>query len=164
MNFSHWKTRNDLPEEVRRSMVGLLNQSLADAIDLAYQAKQAHWNVKGPAFSALHELFDEVVEEIGEHVDELAERAVALGGWAYGTVRVAAAKSRLAEYPLDTSAGQDHVLALSAALASFGKQARAAIDAAAGSGDADTADLFTGISRGVDKLLWKVEAHGIGEK
>lgn len=164
MNARQWNTRNNLPEEVRRSMVELLNQSVADAIDLAYQAKQAHWNVKGPAFIALHELFDKVVEEIGGHVDDLAERAVALGGWVYGTVRVAAARSRLAEYPLDASSGQDHMLALSAALASFAKHARVAIDNAANGGDADTADLFTGISRGVDKLLWKVEAHGIGEK
>ena len=163
MNARLWKTRNDLPEEVRREMIGLLNQHLADAIDLAYQAKQAHWNVKGPSFIALHELFDEVVEEIEEHVDDLAERGVELGGTAYGTVRVAAARSRLAEYPLDISSGQEHVAALSGALASFGKAARAAIDSAAGSGDADTADLFTEISRGVDKLLWKVEAHGQGK-
>ena len=94
-----WKTKNDLPEEIRRRMVDLLNRQLADAIDLAYQAKQAHWNVKGPNFIALHELFDEVVEEIEEHVDDLAERAVELGGWAYGTVRVAASRSRLPEYP-----------------------------------------------------------------
>ena len=157
-----WKTRNDLPEEVRRLMIGLLNQQLADGIDLAYQAKQAHWNVKGPSFIALHELFDEVVEEIEEHVDDLAERAVELGGTAYGTVRVAAARSRLGEYPLEISTGQEHVAALSGALASFGKSARSAIDAAANGGDADTADLFTEISRGVDKLLWKVEAHTQG--
>src|SRR5262245_57933178 len=160
MSDKLWKTRNDLPEEVRRGMIGLLNQQLADAIDLAYQAKQAHWNVKGPSFIALHELFDEVVDEVEEHVDDLAERAVELGGTAYGTVRVAAGKSRLGEYPLEISSGQEHVAALSAALAGFGKAARAAIDTAANGGDADTADLFTEISRGVDKLLWKVEAHG----
>ena len=143
-------------------MIDLLNQQLADAIDLAYQAKQAHWNVKGPSFIALHELFDEVVEEIEEHVDDLAERAVELGGTACGTVRVAAGKSRLGEYPLEISSGADHVNALSGALAGFGKTVRAAIDEAANRGDADTADLFTEISRGVDKLLWKVEAHNYG--
>jgi starvation-inducible DNA-binding protein len=153
-------TQNDLPKKARAEVVGLLNQQLADAIDLAYQAKQAHWNVKGPSFIALHELFDEVVEEIEEYVDEIAERAVVLGGTAYGTVRVAAGKSRLPEYPLDISSGREHVTALSAALAAFGKTARAAIDTVAALGDADTADLFTEVSRGVDKLLWKVEAHG----
>ena len=163
MSTGLWKTRNDLPEEVRREMIGLLNQQLADAIDLAYQAKQAHWNVKGPSFIALHELFDEVVEEIEEHVDDLAERAVELGGTACGTVRAAAGKSRLVEYPLEISSGADHVNALSGALADFGKTARAAIDEAANRGDADTADLFTEISRGVDKLLWKVEAHNYGK-
>ena len=153
-------TQNDLPKRSRQEAVDLLNQQLADAIDLAYQAKQAHWNVKGPSFIALHELFDEVVEEIEEYVDELAERAVELGGTARGPVRVSAANSRLLEYPLEISSGRAHVKALSASLARFGKTARAAIDTAAGFGDADTADLFTEVSRGVDKLLWKVEAHG----
>jgi starvation-inducible DNA-binding protein len=154
-----WQTLNDLPERVRADAIAILNQQLADALDLHLQAKQAHWNVKGPNFIALHELFDEVEEELEEHADDIAERAVALGGTAYGTARTAAKRSRLDEYPLEIFAGKDHVAALSAALAAFGKSTRAAIDAAAALGDADTADLFTGVSRGVDKLLWKVEAH-----
>ena len=157
---SLWPTRNDLPDKVRGGAVDLLNQQLADALDLALQAKQAHWNVKGPSFIALHELFDTVVDELLEHADDLAERAVELGGTAFGTARSAAKASRLSEYPLDIRAGREHVAALSGALATFGASARAGIDAANGLGDADTADLFTEISRGVDKLLWKVEAHG----
>lgn len=159
MNVKLGNTQNDLSKKTRLEIVVLLNQHLADAIDLAYQAKQAHWNVKGPNFIALHELFDEVVEELEDYTDEIAERAVVLGGTAYGTVRVAAGKSRLPEYPLDISSESDHVRALSAALAKFGKSIRAAIDAAARMEDTDTADLFTEVSRGVDKLLWKVEAH-----
>ena len=154
-----WTTQNDLPDKVRRGAVDLLNQQLADALDLSLQAKQAHWNVKGPNFIALHELFDEVVEELFEHADDLAERAVELGGTAFGTVRIAAMTSRLEEYRLDIGSGREHVIALSAAIASFGASARAGIDAANALGDADTTDLFTAISRGVDKLLWKVEAH-----
>jgi starvation-inducible DNA-binding protein len=100
-----------------------------------------------------------VVEELEEHADDMAERAVALGGTAYGTARTTAARSRLPEYPLNIYAGNDHVAALSKVLADFGKSARAAIDAAAALGDADTADVFTEGSRGVDKLLWRVEAH-----
>jgi starvation-inducible DNA-binding protein len=163
MQARPWKTKNDRPEEVRSRMIELLNQHLADAIDLASQAKQAHWNVKGPSFIALHELFDDIVDQVGEHVDELAERAVALGGTAFGTVRSAARRSLLAEYPLEASSGQAHVAALSSALASLGKAARAAIDTSAASGDADTADLFTALSRALDKLLWKVEVHAQGE-
>jgi starvation-inducible DNA-binding protein len=154
-----WHTLNDLPERVRVEAIALLNQQLADALDLHLQAKQAHWNVKGPNFIALHELFDEVVEGLFEHADDLAERAVALGGTALGTVRVASKTSRLAEYRPDISSGREHVIALSAAIAGFGASARAGIDAANALGDADTADLFTEISRGVDKFLWKVEAH-----
>jgi starvation-inducible DNA-binding protein len=159
MNRSLWNTQNDLAQKVRADAVDLLNQQLADALDLALQAKQAHWNVKGPNFNALHELFDDVVDEVVEHADDLAERAVELGGTAVGTARVAAKTSRLTEYPLDIASGRDHVVALSAAIATFGASARAGIDTATALGDAATADLFTEISRGVDKLLWKVEAH-----
>ena len=154
-----WTTQNDLPDKVRRGAVDLLNQQLADALDLALQAKQAHWNVKGPHFIALHELFDEVVNELFEHADDLAERAVALGGTALGTARLATETSRLTEYRLDISSGMEHVTALSAAMSTFAASTRAGIDAANLLGDADTADLFTAVSRGVDKLLWKVEAH-----
>ena len=154
-----WNTQNDLPDKVRGGAIELLNQQLADTLDLALQAKQAHWNVKGPSFIALHELFDEVVDGVFAHADDLAERAVELGGTAFGTARIAAKTSRLPEYRLDISSGLDHVVALSAAIAKAGASARAGIDAANALGDADTADLFTEISRGMDKLLWKVEAH-----
>lgn len=153
------QTKNDLPEQTRRKVIDLLNQSLADTLDLHLQAKQAHWNVKGPSFFSLHELFDKVAEELEGFADEIAERAVALGGIARGTVRVAAKSSRINEYPLDISAGSKHVQALSDALSAFGKSVRAAIDTATKMRDADTADLFTEVSRGVDKLLWFVEAH-----
>jgi starvation-inducible DNA-binding protein len=123
------------------------------------QAKQAHWNVKGPNFIGLHELFDKVAEELEEFTDEIAERAVELGGVAQGTVQVVAKRSKLTPYPLDIASGKKHVAALADALAHFGASARAAIDAAAKAGDADTADLFTGVSPGVDKLIWLVEAH-----
>src|SRR5687768_15000415 len=163
MDRSLWPTRNDLPEKVRAGAVALLNQQLVDALDLAFQAKQAHWNVKGPNFIALHELFDKVVDELLEHADDLAERAVELGGTAFGTVRLAAKASRLTEYPFDIDSGRAHIIALSAAIAAFGGSARSAIEEATTLGDADTADLFTEISRGVDKPLWKVEAHAQGK-
>jgi starvation-inducible DNA-binding protein len=153
------KTRNDLPEPTRKKMIKLLNARLADAIDLSTQAKQAHWNVKGPQFIGLHELFDKIHDALGEAVDEIAERAVQLGGTAMGTARVVAKSSAIKEYPHDIFACRDHVSALSDALARFGKSIRAATDAADKAGDADTADLFTGVSRTVDKYLWFVEAH-----
>ena len=152
-------TKNDLPEELRVQMIDILNARLADALDLQTQTKQAHWNVKGPSFIALHELFDQVAGDVTTYVDDIAERVVTLGGTAYGTARVAAAKSTLDEYPLDIYDGSEHVAALSTALATFGKNVREAIDRSAELQDADTADLFTGISRGVDKHLWFVEAH-----
>jgi starvation-inducible DNA-binding protein len=152
-------TRNDLPEETRRAMIGLLNQQLADVLDLGLQTKQAHWNVKGPHFIGLHELFDKVAEELEEFTDGVAERAVELGGVALGTLQVISKSSRLPAYSLDLTSGQEHVAALSASLAMFGATTRTAIEVAGKAGDADTSDLFTEISRGLDKLLWMVEAH-----
>jgi starvation-inducible DNA-binding protein len=152
-------TKNSLREPTRRKIIELLNQQLADVIDLGLQAKQAHWNVKGPHFIGLHELFDQVAEELWEYTDNIAERAVELGGTALGTSQIVSKRSRLAPYPLKISSGRDHVAALSSALAGFGSSTRTAIDRAGKAGDADTADLFTEISRGVDKLLWMVEAH-----
>jgi starvation-inducible DNA-binding protein len=153
------QTRNDISEQTRCAMISLLNQQLADAIDLGLQTKQAHWNVKGPNFIGLHELFDKAAEELDEFTDDIAERAVELGGFALGTVQVVSKNSRLTAYPLDLASGQGHVAALSNAFAKFGATTRAAIEIAGKAGDADTADLFTEVSRGVDKLLWMVEAH-----
>ena len=152
-------TKNDIPEKNRAKLVELLNARLADAIAMYLQTKQAHWNVKGPSFIALHELFDKTAETIEGGVDEIAERAVMLGGTAFGTVQSVSKASQLDAYPTDIVNGQDHVDALSNALAAYAKLVRNAIAIADELGDADTTDLFTGISRDVDKALWFVEAH-----
>jgi starvation-inducible DNA-binding protein len=153
-----YPTLNDLPEDARDSLIVLLDGRLADAIDLQTQMKQAHWNVKGPTFISLHELFDKINEDVEDYVDLIAERGVQLGGLVHGTARQVAARTSLAEYPL-ASDGRGHVEAVSAALAAFGKSVRTAIDLSEKLGDKDTADIFTEISRGVDKWLWFVEAH-----
>jgi starvation-inducible DNA-binding protein len=157
-------TKNDLPAETRSQVSALLNQRLADCIDLQTQCKQAHWNVKGPEFIALHKLFDEVNEDVEEYVDLLAERVVQLGGVAEGTARCAAERSTLREYPLEISGGLEHADALSTALAAFGSVTRKGIDEVSQRGDADTVDILTEISRGIDKWLWFVEAHLQGEQ
>src|SRR5450755_2763901 len=152
-------TRNDLPARTRVKVIESLNARLADAIDLGAQAKHAHWNVKGPNFIALHELFDKLAESVEEHIDELAERITALGGTAHGTIQAVARTSALTPYPESIVEGLAHVDALAAALAQFGKRIRKGIDAAGKQGDADTADLYTQISREADKSLWFLEAH-----
>src|SRR5246500_3741861 len=133
-----YATKNDLSESIRTKMVQLLNARLADAIDLQTQMKQAHWNVKGPNFIALHELFDKINEEVEDYVDDIAERAVQLGGVVEGTARMVARRSALAEYPANAVDGRSHVEALSSALAAFGKAARKAIDESNDLGDLDT--------------------------
>jgi starvation-inducible DNA-binding protein len=154
-----YATKNDLPESSRAKLIELGNARLADAIDLQTQCKQAHWNVKGPDFIALHKLFDEINEDVEEYIDTIAERVVQLGGIADGTARSIAKRSTIPEYSAKSASGRDHVEALSTALAAFGKLARRAIEQSSELGDADTADAFTEISRGNDKWLWMAEAH-----
>ncbi len=153
------KTLNDLPLKTRTEIVALLNARLVDAIDLYSQTKQAHWNVKGANFIALHGLFDDVAGHVLDAVDTIAERAVQLGGLADGTSQTVAKKSSLKPWPVATKGSAAYVKNLSAVLAQFGKKVREAIDAADKAGDKDTADLFTGVSRAVDKDLWFVESH-----
>jgi starvation-inducible DNA-binding protein len=152
-------TRNSLSEDVRGQVTQILVARMADAIDMVLMAKQAHWNVKGTQFRALHMQFDEVHEAARAAMDLIAERAVMLGAQVHGTIRAAAQHSSLQEYPLDISLDQDHVKALADRLSAFGKLIRDAIDATEEIGDADTADMFTEISRAIDMQTWMVESH-----
>lgn len=153
------KTKNGMDESLRRSIATLLNARLADTVDLMTQCKQAHWNVKSPAFESLHELFDEVNAAVQGYADLIAERAVQLGAVVAGTARQASERSALKEYPLSIVSGDDHIEALSSVLSAYGSLVRADIETAQEKGDADTADILTEISRGTDKWLWLVESH-----
>jgi starvation-inducible DNA-binding protein len=152
-------TKHDIDYGVREQVCTLLNDLLAQAIDLQLQSKQAHWNVKGPNFIALHKLFDDISENVTEAIDLIAERVVQLGGVAEGTVQVVHEKSGLPAYPTDISGAPNHLDALSSAMAQVGASVRDGIDHCAELGDQDAADILTEISRGLDKYLWFVEAH-----
>lgn len=154
-----YSTKNDLLPDVRARIVALCNARLADSIDLEAQLKYAHWNVKGPTFIALHRLFDEVHEQVEEFVDVIAERVLQLGGVAAGTIRLAAKASQLPEYPLNAASGAAHVEAVTDVLATYARSVRGGIDEADRVGDKVTADLFTEVSRAIDKCLWLVEAQ-----
>lgn len=160
--FMH-RTKIDLPEKTRMKLVALINEVLASAIDLKLRSKQAHWNVKGSAFIALHKLLDEVAGVVEEYSDLIAERAVALGGGAEGLVPHLQSRSRLGAYPHDIFEARDHVDAITTSVATFAKMTRGAIDQAASWKDAVTADLFTEVTRGLDKYLWFLEAHVQGK-
>lgn len=152
-------TAINLPESIRTQVSALLEQQLANMIDLGLRAKQAHWNVRGPNFVGLHELFDTVATQAGEHADELAERAVQLGSTPDGSLQGAASRTRLGDYPRGAVAWSQHVAEISAALLSLGTLIRNDIEVASSAGDAGTADLLTQISRSLDKLLWMVSVH-----
>ncbi len=139
--------------------MGYWNQQLADTLDLYSQTKQAHWNIKDVEFYYLHQLFNELADQLHKYIDIIAERATALGGTVMGTAHIAARDSRLEEYPLDAVDSAQHVEALATRFASYAATTRTAIVQAIRWDDQDTADLLTDISRGVDKALWFLEAH-----
>ncbi len=155
-------TRIDIHPDKRTLTINLLNQTLANTIDLKTQVKQAHWNVKGNDFYQLHLLFDEIARELEEFTDLVAERITALGGPAFGTTRVVADKSILEEYPLDIVDGTDHLIALAERIAVYGRTLRVGIAQSEQIGEKDTNDLYIQLSRAIDKRLWFLEAHLIG--
>ena len=152
-------TRINIPQEIRLYLITLLNQSLACTVDLRSQVKQASWNVKGTDFAQLQALFETIATELNAYVNLMAERIVVLGGEVLGTVRTAATQSTLPEYPGGLVEGNAHVLALAERFAHYATVIRDAITRAADVGDADTAALYTDISRGVDKRLGGLDAH-----
>ncbi len=152
-------TRNDLGANVREASVGLLNATLADTIDLTNGVRMAHWTVRGPHFAALHALFETFYDQLGTATDDIAERVVQLGGTPDGTTQLVGEKSRLDAYPTGLRDGMDHVKALADRYGALAATVRAGIDAVDEAGDADTADLLTGLSRTLDKALWMLEAH-----
>lgn len=154
-----FETKIDFDRATREKLAQLLNQRLADTFDLYSQTKQAHWNVKGIHFMQLHELFDEVAGAVEPFVDMIAERVTALGGYASGTARMAAASSSLPEYPTDAVAGHEHLEAVIARFAQYAKDNREALERSGDWGDPTTEDLFTEISREIDKQLYFLESH-----
>lgn len=151
-------SRIDLKSNTKTAMIGLLNARLADGIDLALLTKQAHWNLKGPEFIAIHEMLDGFRAELDTHVDTVAERVAQLGGVALGTTQAVASATKLKAYPTEIVAVKDHLAELIERYAEAAKSVRAAIDTADEAGDADTADIFTGYSRALDKALWFLES------
>ena len=154
-------TRNDLESNTKTTVIALLNARLADAIDLALMTKQAHWNLRGPQFITVHDMLDSFRTEIDGHVDTVAERVAQLGGIALGTTQTVAKASGLKAYPTDIVSVEDHLAALSERYGDIANSVRAAIDTADAAGDADTADIFTAVSRSLDKALWFLEAHEV---
>ena len=157
-----FKSRIDLPESTRKEISEQLNETLAATLDVWSQVKQAHWNVKGKDFYQLHLLFDQVATELYEYVDLVAERITSIGSTAHGTIRMAAAATPLPDYPLDAVNGKEHLIAVAERLAAYGKHVRAGIEKTQEL-DADTADIYTEISRNTDLRLWFIESHLQGD-
>ena len=153
------KTRNDLPSNAKATVIGLLNEALASMIDLALLTKQAHWNLKGPQFIAVHELLDSFRKLIDNHTDIIAERAVQLGGTALGSLQSVSSTTKLKAYPTDIYKIHDHLAELIERYGDVANLIRKSIDEADEAGDANTADIFTAASRDLDKSLWFLEAH-----
>lgn len=158
-NHRSFTTHNDMPSHVRETMIPLINQQLANTFDLYSQVKQAHWNVKGINFIQLHELFDDLAASLIDYVDLIAERVTALGGTALGTARMAVAASQLPEFPVEIVSGKQVVEVLAQRYGAYGSMTREMISTSTDHEDVDTADLFTEVSRTIEKHLWFLDAH-----
>lgn len=148
-----------LKNNAKSAVIDVLNARLADAIDLALITKQAHWNLKGPNFIAIHEMLDPMRASLDNHVDIIAERIAQLDGVALGTSQIVAKTTSLDAYPTDISKAVDHLAALADRYAKLANQAREDIDTTDEAGDAGTADILTAFSRDLDKNLWFIKSH-----
>src|ERR1700748_2430822 len=105
-------TVNNLKSNTKSASIDLLNARVADCIDLALLTKQAHWNLKGRQFIAVHEMLDGFRTQVDDYVDTMAERVVQLGGTALGTTQTTAKASTLQPYPVDIYSIDEHLHAL----------------------------------------------------
>jgi len=153
-----YKSPSHLPEDTRVKIADALNARLADGLDLHSQIKVAHWNIKGPNFAALHPLFETFAVALANYNDEIAERAVTLGGRAYGTARHVAKSSKLVEYPQETTRDLEHVKNLAERFEAYLDGARTSRETADKLGDADTVDLFTRLVQEFEKHAWFLRA------
>lgn len=153
-----YKSPSPLPAETRSKIADTLNARLADGLDLHSQIKVAHWNIKGPQFAALHPLFETFAVSLAAHNDSIAERAVTLGGRAYGTARHVAKVSSLPEYPQDTQRDMEHVRLLAERIEKYLEGARESRSVGEKLGDTDTVDLLTGIITEFEKHAWFLRA------
>ena len=153
-----YKSPSHLPEAARSKVAATLNERLADGLDLHSQIKVAHWNIKGPQFAALHPLFETFAVGLAEHNDSLAERAVTLGGRAYGSARHVAQNSRLPEYPQETSRDLEHVKLLADRIEKYLDGVRQSRTLAGDAGDTDSADLLGTIVAEFEKHAWFLRA------
>lgn len=147
-----------ISEKNRVELIKLLNTTLASTSDLYAQLKQAHWNIKGIEFIALHKLFDELADHVLEQVDTVAERITALGGTALGTLDQAVKNSELKSYPIDIFTAKEHLTHLSRNMAILANNCRQLIKETEKT-DMATSDLYIEMTRQLDKDLWFLQAH-----
>lgn len=159
MSSLKFSSRIDLDESTRAKLVDLLNKNLANGLILQLQVKHAHWNVRGRSFQFVHELFDELLDRLQVHSDDIAERAAMLGGVPFGTAKRINDLTSIPEYDFEAVTSTEHIRALADRFGAHASELRKAIAQTSELEDAATEDVFTAILRDVEKDLWFLESH-----
>jgi starvation-inducible DNA-binding protein len=135
-----------------------LQATLIDLLDLALITKQAHWNVVGGNFRSVHLQLDELVTTARKYVDDVAERASAIGVSPTGTARAVAAGSGLPDYPIGWQSDRDTVQNIVAALAAVIQRLRPRVDETDKT-DLVTQDLLISVLRAIEEAHWMWQAQ-----
>lgn len=153
-----------LSEEQCEGVVKILNLLLSDEYLLYTKTRNYHWNVTGPQFNDLHKFFEEQYTELNEVVDDVAERARSLDGWAFGTLTEFSQHTRLMEHPAQYPKAREMIGNLVTDHETIIRQLRTDLETCAERyHDMGTNDFLTGLMEKHEKMAWMLRAFLQGE-
>jgi starvation-inducible DNA-binding protein len=148
----------ELTDEQRSGVVKILNTLLSDEYVLYTKTRNYHWNVTGPQFNDLHKFFEEQYTELSQFVDDIAERARSLGGWALGTLKEFSQHARLSEHPGQYPKAREMIANLLADHETIVRRLRTDLETAEKHHDMGTNDFLTGLMEKHEKMAWMLRA------
>ncbi|MFQ4141769.1 Dps family protein [Chlorogloeopsis sp. ULAP02] len=153
-----------LSEEQRNGVINLLNKDLSDAYLLVVKTKKYHWDVVGPQFRSLHEIWEEQYQQLTENIDAIAERVRALGGYPIGTMEGFLKNGTIKEHGGDVPTATGMVARLVDDHEQVIRNLREHIDQCSEDfHDEGTADFLTGLMEGHEEMAWMLRSFIEGQ-